>query len=107
MTVPVRVPLAGQDTVVLGLLRLAAEAILAHPRAVPPDLYEMCDSWADELAAALSAPGGTEPADAAVTPAASGQPAAKAVTPGTAWMTVPASRTAGSGLAATGQEDRL
>ena len=107
MTVPVRVPLlARQDTVVLGLLRLAAEAILAHPRAVPPDLYEMCDSWADELAAALSAPG-TEPADAGVTHAVSGQPAAKAVTPGTAWMTLPASRTAGSGLAAAGQEDRL
>ena len=107
MTVPVRRPLADQDTVVLGLLRLAAEAILAHPRAVPPDLYERCDSWADELAAALSTPVGTGPADA-VTPAATGQPTAKAVTPGTARTAVPASRAAGSGLAtAAGHEQRL
>jgi hypothetical protein len=105
MAVPVRRPLADQDTVVLGLLRLAAEAILAHPRAVPPDLYAMCDSWADELAAALGTTVGTGPADAAVTPAATGQPAAKAVT---ARIAVPASRAAGSGLAtAAGHEQRL
>ena len=93
MTVPVRRPPAGQDTVILGLLRLAAEVILAYPGAVPPDLYEMCDSWADELAAALSPPASTQPADAAAAPAASRQPA----TTGTARTAVPASSPAGSG----------
>lgn len=93
MTVPVRRPLAGQDTVILGLLRLAAEVILTHPSAVPPDLYEMCDSWADELAAALSPPARTEQADAAAAPAASRQPA----TTSTARTAVPASSPAGSG----------
>ena len=90
MTVPVRRPLAVQDTVILGLLRLAAEVILAHPSAVPPGLYEMCDSWADELAAALSPPARTGTADAAAAPAVSRQRA----TTGTA---APAPSPAGSG----------
>ena len=92
MTIPVRGPLPGQDAVILGLLRLAAEVILAHPRAVPPDLYEMCDSWADELAAALSTPARTQPADAAAAHAVTAQPA----TTGTARTAVPASSPAGS-----------
>ena len=96
MTVPARRPLAGQDAVILGLLRLAAEVILAHPGAVPPDLYERCDSWADELAAALSTPARTGQATAAAAPAASRQPA---VTTGTARTAVPAPSPAGSGQA--------
>jgi hypothetical protein len=51
-----RRPLEDQDPVVLGLLRLAAEVILAHPGAVPPALYALCDAWADDLADALSRP---------------------------------------------------
>lgn len=47
-------PLRDHDKVVLQLLQLAAEAILAHPRAVPPLLYEQCSTWADDLAGALS-----------------------------------------------------
>jgi len=53
-----------QDLAVLAFLRLAAEAILAHPEAVPPDLYELCDDWADHLAETLSPPG-TVPPDCA------------------------------------------
>jgi hypothetical protein len=56
-------PLEDQDPVVLQLLRLAAETILAHPRAVPPDLYEQCSTWADALAGALTPPGPSTPAD--------------------------------------------
>ena len=93
MTVPARRPLAGQDAVILGLLRLAAEVILAHPSAVPPGLYEMCDSWADELAAALSTPARTGPADAAAAPAASRQRA----TTGTARTAASAPSPAGNG----------
>jgi hypothetical protein len=51
-----RRPLEDQDRVVLDLLRLAAEIILAHPGAVPPALYNLCDSWADDLAGALTRP---------------------------------------------------
>jgi hypothetical protein len=55
------IPLEDQDPVVLQLLQLAAEAILAHPRAVPPGLYEQCSSWADGLAGALSPPNPSTP----------------------------------------------
>ena len=48
-----RRPLEDQDPVVLELLRLAAEILLAHPGAVPPALYDLCDAWADDLAGAL------------------------------------------------------
>jgi hypothetical protein len=52
----VRKPLEDQDRVVLDLLRLAAEVILAHPGAVPSALYDLCDTWADDLADALARP---------------------------------------------------
>lgn len=39
--------LTGQELVVL---RLSVEVILAHPDAVPPGLYAICDDWADVLA---------------------------------------------------------
>lgn len=61
MPATARRPLEDQDPVVLELLRLAAEAILAHPDAVPPALYDLCDTWADHLADALSRPGCTTP----------------------------------------------
>ena len=51
-------PLEDQDPVVLGLLRLAAVVILAHPGLVPPALYDLCDTWADDLARAMSRPVG-------------------------------------------------
>jgi hypothetical protein len=56
-------PLEDQDPVVLQLLRLAAEIILAHPRAVPAGLYEQCSTWADALAGALTPPGPSTPSD--------------------------------------------
>jgi hypothetical protein len=60
-----RRPLEDQDRVVLDLLRLAAEIILAHPGAVPPALYDLCDSWADDLAGALTRPGSPDPRETA------------------------------------------
>lgn len=61
-TVTAPAPLRDHDHVVLQLLQLAAEAILANPRVVPPLLYEQCSTWADDLASALSPPGpGTIP----------------------------------------------
>lgn len=62
MTVPACSPLDGQDPILLDLLRLAAE-VIAHPEAVPPGLYELCDSWAGELAAVVNMTPGTEPGD--------------------------------------------
>jgi hypothetical protein len=59
----VRRPLEDQDPVVLDLLRLAAEVILAHPGAVPPALYDLCDAWADDLAGTLSRPARSRPRD--------------------------------------------
>ena len=59
MPATARRPLEDQDPVVLGLLRLAAEAILAHPGPVPPALYALCDAWADDLAGTLSRPART------------------------------------------------
>ena len=41
--------LEDHDPVVLDLLRLAAETILAHPAAVPPDLAALIDAWAAGL----------------------------------------------------------
>ena len=63
MPATARRPLEDQDPVVLGLLRLAAEVILAHPGAVPPALYALCDAWADDLAEALSRTARTRPRD--------------------------------------------
>lgn len=63
MPATARMPLEDQDPVVLDLLRLAAEVILAHPGAVPPALYDLCDTWADDLAGALSRPGAVPPRD--------------------------------------------
>ena len=63
MPATARRPLEDQDPVVLGLLRLAAEAILAHPGPVPPALYALCDAWADDLADALSRPARPLPRD--------------------------------------------
>ena len=63
MPATARRPLEDQDPVVLGLLRLAAEAILAHPGPVPPALYALCDAWADDLADALSRPALSLPRD--------------------------------------------
>ena len=61
---PTRRPLEDQNPIVLELLRLAAEIILAHPGAAPPALYDLCDTWADDLASALSWPGSsTAPRD--------------------------------------------
>ena len=61
MPVTTRRPLEDQDPVVLELLRLATETILAHPGAVPPALYDLCDTWADDLASTLSRPAITRP----------------------------------------------
>lgn len=63
MPATARVPLEDQDPVVLDLLRLAAEVILAYPGAVPPALYDQCDTWADDLAGALCRPARTRPRD--------------------------------------------
>jgi hypothetical protein len=96
MTVPARKPLEDQDPILLELLRLAAEVILAHPEAVPDTLYELCDSWADELHIIVSAPApGTRSPGTGKTPAADGQPPQTAVTPGT-------TRTAGRQSTAAG-----
>ena len=43
------VSLEDHDPIVLELLRLAAETILAHPAAVPPDLAALVDAWAADL----------------------------------------------------------
>jgi len=48
--------LEDHDPVVLQLLQLAVEAIIAHPRVLPPALYEQCSAFADDLAAALTPP---------------------------------------------------
>jgi hypothetical protein len=64
VTVTIRSPLEDLDPMILELLRLAAEVILAHPEAVPAALYDLCDDWADGLAAALAGtppPGDREP----------------------------------------------
>jgi hypothetical protein len=58
-------PLDSHDPTVLQLLQLAAEAILAHPEAVPGPLHALVDAWADDLATALmprSPDGAAEPA---------------------------------------------
>jgi hypothetical protein len=45
-----------QDPILLNLLRLAAETMIAHPEAVPPDLLSMLDDYAAELHGTLSPP---------------------------------------------------
>jgi hypothetical protein len=54
-------PLAELDAILLQLLRLAAEAILTHPEAVPAGLYEQIEDWADDLAVAVNGPAATSP----------------------------------------------
>jgi hypothetical protein len=77
-----RKPLEDQDPVVLGLLRLAAEVILANPGTVPPALYDLCDTWADDLAGALSRPVGILPREpTGSAPTMSGRHAAIAGSP--------------------------
>lgn len=89
MTVTARSPLEDFDPMILELLRLAAEVILAHPEAVPPALYDLCDDWADGLAAALT---GTPP---------SGYREPQELLRGRAVVNAVAALTAGSGAAAT------
>jgi transcriptional regulator with XRE-family HTH domain len=54
MIIPASAPLDDQDPVLLELLRLAAEAMIAHPEAVPPDLLAMLDDYAADLHTILS-----------------------------------------------------
>lgn len=63
MTTASRKPLDETDPVVLQLLQLAAEVILAYPGTVPPGLYELCDEWAADLAAAINPHPDTRPPD--------------------------------------------
>jgi hypothetical protein len=58
MNVTARKLLEDEDPVLLGLLRLAAEVILANPGVVPAGLYDQCDDWAGALSAVLSRPSG-------------------------------------------------
>jgi hypothetical protein len=48
--------LDNQDPIVLNLLRLAAETMIAHPEAIPPDLLSLLDDYAADLHAILSPP---------------------------------------------------
>jgi len=63
--IPAPASLDDQDPAVLNLLRLAAEAIIAHPDAVPPDLLSLLDAYAADLYGTLApqprqkAPAGT------------------------------------------------
>jgi transcriptional regulator with XRE-family HTH domain len=45
-----------QDPAVLNLLRLATEAIISHPDAVPPDLLSLLDAYAADLYGTLARP---------------------------------------------------
>jgi hypothetical protein len=47
--------LEDHDPIVLELLNLAAETMLAHPSAVPPDLVALLDSFAADLSAQTAA----------------------------------------------------
>jgi len=47
--IPTSAPLDDQDPVLLNLLRLAAETMIAHPEAVPPDLLSLLDNYAADL----------------------------------------------------------
>jgi hypothetical protein len=51
--IPATATLDDQDPAVLNLLRLAAEAMIAHPEAVPPDLLSLVDAYAADLHGAL------------------------------------------------------
>ena len=85
MPATARMPLEDQDPVVLDLLRLAAEVILAYPGAVPPALYDQCDTWADDLAVALSPPRPlSAPRSEAPSPGRQATTACSALPPGTA-----------------------
>jgi hypothetical protein len=52
--IPAPASLDQQDPAVLNLLRLAAEAIIAHPDAVPPDLLSLVDAYAADLYGTLA-----------------------------------------------------
>ena len=52
--IPVPASLDDQDPAVLNLLRLAAEAMIAHPEAVPADLLSLVDAYAADLYGTLS-----------------------------------------------------
>jgi hypothetical protein len=52
--IPAPASLDDQDPAVLNLLRLAAEAIIAHPDAVPPDLLSLLDGYAADLYGTLA-----------------------------------------------------
>jgi DNA-binding transcriptional regulator YhcF (GntR family) len=52
--IPAPASLDDQDPAVLNLLRLATEAIIAHPEAVPPDLLSLLDAYAADLYGTLA-----------------------------------------------------
>jgi hypothetical protein len=52
--IPTPASLDDQDPVVLNLLRLAVEAMIAHPEAVPADLLSLLDAYAADLYGTLS-----------------------------------------------------
>ena len=54
MIIPIPVSLDDQDPAVLNLLRLAAEAMIAHPEAVPADLLSLVDAYAADLYGTLA-----------------------------------------------------
>ena len=54
MIIPVPPSLDDHDPIVLELLRLAAETMIAHPEAVPPDLLSLLDAYAADLHGTLS-----------------------------------------------------
>jgi hypothetical protein len=52
--IPIPASLDDQDPAVLNLLRLAAEAMIAHPEAVPADLLSLVDAYAADLYGTLA-----------------------------------------------------
>jgi helix-turn-helix protein len=52
--IPAPASLDDQDPAVLNLLRLAAEAMIAHPEAVPADLLSLVDAYAADLYGTLA-----------------------------------------------------
>jgi hypothetical protein len=52
--IPAPASLDDQDPAVLNLLRLATEAIISHPEAVPPDLLSLLDAYAADLYGTLA-----------------------------------------------------
>jgi hypothetical protein len=52
--IPAPTSLDDQDPVLLNLLRLAAETMIAHPEAVPPELLSLLDAYAADLHGTLS-----------------------------------------------------